>query len=88
MFKKIKETTIESSKSAKNYTIKKWKKYIRKQALKKVETQLLYLQKKASDFSKDEMRELIAREEKNVISNLKGIVGMGTILTLLGIPKL
>tara|TARA_B110000305_G_C19317528_1_gene577258 strand:+ start:559 stop:825 length:267 start_codon:yes stop_codon:yes gene_type:complete len=88
MFKKIKETTIESSKSAKNYTIKKWKKYIRKQALKKVETQLLYLQKKASDFSKDEMRELIAREEKNVISNLRGIVGMGTILTLLGIPKL
>ena len=88
MFKKIKETTIESSKSAKNYTIKKWKKYIRKQALKKVETQLLYLQKKAGDFSKDEMRELIAREEKNVISNLKGIVGMGTILTLLGIPKL
>tara|TARA_B110000971_G_C19990108_1_gene491536 strand:+ start:1162 stop:1428 length:267 start_codon:yes stop_codon:yes gene_type:complete len=88
MFKKIKETTIESSKSAKNYTIKKWKKYIRKQALKKVETQLLYLQKKASDFSKDEMRELIAREEKNVISNLRGIVGMGTVLTLLGIPKL
>ena len=88
MFKKIKETTIESSKSAKNFTIKKWKKYIRKQALKKVETQLLYLQKKASDFSKDEMRELIAREEKNVISNLRGIVGMGTILTLLGIPKL
>lgn len=88
MFKKIKETTIESSKSAKNFTIKKWKKYIRKQALKKVETQLLYLQKKASDFSKDEMRELIAREEKNVISNLRGIVGMGTVLTLLGIPKL
>jgi hypothetical protein len=88
MFKKIKETTIESSKSAKNFTIKKWKKYIRKQALKKVETQLLYLQKKASDFSKDEMRELIAREEKNVISNMRGIVGMGTILTLLGIPKL
>lgn len=88
MFKKIKDLQIESTKSAKNFTIKKWKKFIRKQALKKIETQLLYLQKKPTDYSKEEMRKLIAKEEKNVISTIRGTVGMGTILALLGIPKL
>ena len=53
-----------------------------------VEKNLKYLQKKPSDYSYDEMRELIAKEEKEVISNLKIAGGMGAILTLLGIPKI
>jgi len=88
MFKKIIKTTLESTRLAKDFTVNKWKKFIRKRALKRVETQLLYLQKKPNDFTKEEMRELIAREEKNEISSWKGIVGIGTILALLGIPKL
>jgi len=88
MFKKISKHTIDQTKSAKDFTIKKWKKLIKRQAIKRVEKNLKYLQKKPSDYSYDEMRELIAKEEKEVISNLKIAGGMGAILTLLGIPKI
>ena len=68
--------------------MQKWKKLIKKKAIKRVEKNLRYLQKKPSDYSYDEMRELIAKEEKEIIANLKIAGGMGAIMTLLGIPKI
>jgi|TARA_B100001057_G_C22732317_1_gene904316 hypothetical protein len=88
MLKKLKDTTIKSTTSAKDFTVKKWKKIIKKQAIKRVEKNLKYLQKKPSDYSYDEMRELIAEEEKEIIANFKIAGGMGAIMTLLGIPKI
>jgi hypothetical protein len=88
MFKKISKHTIDKTKSAKDFTVKKCKKFIKKQAIKRVEKNLKYLQKKPSDYSYDEMRELIAKEEKEFIANLKIAGGMGAIMTLLGIPKI
>ena len=46
MFDKITKETIEGTKSAKDFTLKKWKKFIRKRALKRVEKQIEYAQKK------------------------------------------
>ena len=46
MFDKITKSTIDGTKSVKNFTIKKWKKFIRKRALKRVEKFMAYAQKK------------------------------------------
>ena len=88
MFDKITKETIEGTKSAKDFTIKKWKKFIRKRALKRVQKQMEYAQKKPEDYTKEEMRKLIEKEEKEVISTLTATVGLSSVLILLGIPKL
>jgi hypothetical protein len=88
MFDKIKGTTIDATKSTKDFTVKKWKRFIRKRALKRVEKLIAYAQKKPEDYTKEEMRKLIEKEENEVISNLKATVGMSSVLLLLGIPKL
>ena len=88
MLDKITKETIEGTKSAKDFTIKKWKKFIRKRALKRVEKLMAYAQKKPEDYTKEEMRKLIEKEEKEVISTLTATIGIGAVLTMLGIPKL
>ena len=88
MFDKLTKGTISGTKSAKDFTVKKWKRFIRKKALKRVEKLLEYAQKKPEDYTKEEMRELIEKEEKEVISTYTQTVGIGTILLMLGIPKL
>ena len=88
MLDKITKTTIDGTKSAKDFTTKRWKKFIRKRALKRVEKLMAYAQKKPEDYTKEEMRKLIEKEEKEVISTLTATVGIGAVLTMLGIPKL
>ena len=88
MFDKITKGTIDGTKSAKAFTIKKWKRFIRKRALKRVEKLMTYAQKQPEDYTKEEMRKLIEKEEKEVISTLTATVGLSSVLILLGIPKL
>jgi len=88
MLDKITKGTIDGTKSAKDFTIKKWKRFIRKRALKRVEKLMTYAQKQPEDYTKEEMRKLIEKEEKEVISTLTATVGIGAVLTMLGIPKL
>jgi hypothetical protein len=88
MFNKTKTEIIEKSKSVKNLTVFQWKKFIKKRALKRIKKNLKYLQKKEGDFTIEEMRELIAKEEKEVISQITTTVGISTVLALLGIPNI
>ena len=88
MLSKITKGTIDGTKSAKDFTVKKWKRFIRKRALKRVEKLMTYAQKKPEDYTKEEMRKLIEKEEKEVISTLTATIGIGAVLTMLGIPKL
>ena len=88
MFDKLTKGPISGTKSAKDFTVQKWKRFIRKKALKRVEKLMEYAQKKPEDYTKEEMRELIEKEEKEVISTYTQTVGIGTILLMLGIPKL
>ena len=88
MFDKITKGTVDATISTKDYTVKKWKRFIRKRAIKRVEKNLKYLQKDASEYTKEEMRELIEKEEKSVISTITATVGLGAVLTMLGIPKI
>ena len=88
MTNNIKSEIIKKSKSVKNLTVFQWKKFIKKRALKRIKKNLKYLQKKEEDFTIEEMRELIAKEEKEVISQITTTVGISTILALLGIPNI
>ena len=88
MFDKIKKGTVDATISTKDFTVKKWKRFIRKRALKRVEKQMKYAQKKPEDYTKEEMRELIEKEEKDVLSTITAPVGIGAVLTMLGIPKI
>jgi len=49
MLDKLTKETIEGTKSAKDFTIKKWKRFIRKRALKRVEKLMAFAQKKPED---------------------------------------
>ena len=88
MFNKIKESTVEKTQNLKNLTVFKWKKFIKKRSVKNIRKNLSYLQKKEEDFTIEEMRELIAKEEKEIISKITTTVGISSILALLGIPNI
>ena len=91
MFDKIKETansTIEKSKEATDASIKYGKKLIRKKAIESIREKLEFAQKKESDFTKEQMRKMIAKEEKKIIKSL-GLKGaFTTILALFGITNI
>ena len=90
MFDKIKNTantTIEKSKEATETSIKYGKKLIRKKAIESIREKLEFAQKKESDFTKEEMRKMIAKEEKKIIKSLGLRGGLTTILAMFGIAN-
>ena len=64
--------------------ISKLKKIIRKKAIKNMEKNIAYNQKKISDYSKDELRKLVKKEEKEVRKSYMNL-SVGALLALLGI---
>ena len=49
----------------------KLKMHIRKKAMKQFEDKLVLLQKKISDYTKDELESFVAKEEKDIIKSYK-----------------
>ena len=85
--KKAAEVSIDAGMKAKDQSIKYGKKYIRKKAIENIREKLEFAQKKESDFTKEQMRKMIAKEEKKIIKSL-GITGaVTTILALFGITN-
>jgi len=62
----------------------KLKIHIRKKAMKQFEDKLVLLQKKISDYTKDELESFVAKEEKDIIKSYKNR-SIGALLALLGI---
>ena len=85
--KKAAEKSIEASLNAKDQSIKFGKKYIRKKAIENIKEKLDFAQKKESDFTKEEMRKMIAKEEKKIIKSLGLRGGLTTILAMFGIAN-
>ena len=85
--KKVTEASIEASLKAKDQSIKFGKKYIRKKAIENIREKLEFAQKKESDFTKEEMRKMIAKEEKKIIKSLGLRGGLTTILAMFGIAN-
>ena len=85
--KKAAEVSIYASIKAKDQSIKYGKKYIRKKALESIKEKLEFAQKKETDFTKEDMRNMIAREEKKIIKSLRTTSAVTTILALFGITN-
>ena len=85
--KKAAEVTMDASIKAKDQSIKYGKKYIRKKALESIKEKLEFAQKKETDFTKEDMRNMIAREEKKIIKSLGTTGAVTTILALFGITN-
>ena len=79
MLDKIQEVTDSS--------IKYGKKLIRKKALENIKEKLEFAQKKETDFSKDEMRQMIAKEESKILKSLGTKGAITTILAMFGIAN-
>ena len=79
MFNKIQEVTDSS--------IKYGKKLIRKKALENIREKLEFAQKKETDFTKDEMRQMIAKEESKILKSLGTKGAITTILAMFGIAN-
>lgn len=62
----------------------KLKLHIRKKAMKQFEDKLVLLQKKISDYTKDELESFVAKEEKDIIKSYKN-KSIAALLALLGI---
>ena len=96
--KEVANTTIEKSKEVANASIKKskevtdasikyGKKFIRKKAIESIREKLEFAQKKEGDFTNEQMRAMIQKEEKKIIKSY-GINGaVTTILALFGITN-
>ena len=78
---------LDKIKGTADGTLKFGKKLIRKKALENIKEKLEFAQKKETDFTKEEMRKMIAREEKKVMQDI-GIKGsITTILAMFGISN-
>tara|TARA_B110000116_G_scaffold164926_1_gene142590 strand:- start:260 stop:634 length:375 start_codon:yes stop_codon:yes gene_type:complete len=85
--KEITAASIEKSKEMTDASIKYGKKFIRKKAIESIRDKLEFAQKKESDFTNEQMREMIQKEEKKIIKSF-GINGaVTTILALFGITN-
>jgi len=86
--KKAAEASFDAGIKAKDQSIKFGKKYIRKKAIESIREKLEFAQKKESDFTKEQMRKMIAKEEKKIVKSL-GLKGaLTTILALFGITNI
>ena len=86
--KKAAEASIEASLKAKDQSIKFGKKHIRKKAIENIREKLEFAQKKESDFTKEQMRIMIAKEEKKIIKSLRFKGAVTTILAMFGIVNI
>ena len=74
------DTILKKKKNLKD----RLKLHIRKKAMKQFEDKLALLQKKISDYTKDELESFVAKEEKDIIKSYKNR-SIGALLALLGI---
>ena len=85
--KEITNASIDKSKEVTNASIKYGKKFIRKKAIASIREKLEFAQKKESDFTKEQMREMIQKEEKKIIKSFGVNGAVTTILALFGITN-
>jgi len=85
--KEITNASIEKSKEMTDASIKYGKKFIRKKAIESIREKLEFAQKKESDFTNEQMREMIQKEEKKIIKSFGVNGAVTTILALFGITN-
>ena len=81
-------STIEKTKQITNKSTIFGKKFLRKKAIKRVYETIAYQQKKPSDYSKEELRNFILKEEKNILQDVGWKGAIVTIGAMFGITSL
>ena len=81
------KSVTKSKEFSKNSTIYV-KKLIRKKALENIKEKLEFAQKKETDFTKDEMRSMIEKEERKIIKDYKTKGALTTVLAMFGIVNI
>jgi len=82
--KNLNNLMLTNLKEKKKDLTNKLKMHIRKKAMKQFEDKLVLLQKKISDYTKDELESFVAKEEKDIIKSYK-TKSIAALLALLGI---
>ena len=85
--REITSASLDKSKEITDASIKYGKKFIRKKAIENIREKLEFAQKKESDFTNEQMREMIQKEEKKVIKSFGVNGALTTILALFGISN-
>ena len=68
-----------------DYLMNKYRYHLRKLAIKKVKENLIEMKRVETDFTKDEMRALIKKEEKKIIKSMGAHVSLGVIASVFGL---
>ena len=85
--KKAMEVSMDAGLKAKDQSIKFGKKFIRKKAIESIREKLEFAQKDEGDFTKEQMRKMISKEEKKIIKSFGVRGAVTTILALFGITN-
>ena len=62
--------SLNKLKISQDYVVNKYRYHLRKLAIKKVKENLVEMKRVETDFTKDEMRVLIKKEEKKIIKSI------------------
>ena len=84
----MKNQIIDKAVDLKNKSSVFIKKHIRKKALENIKEKLEFAQKKETDFTKDEMRSMIEKEERKIIKDYKTKGALTTVLAMFGIVNI
>ena len=85
---KVINVTFEKTKEITNRSKTFSKKFLRKKAIKRVYETIAYQQKKPSDYTKEELRNFILKEEKNILQRAGWKGAIVTIGAMFGITNL
>jgi len=83
--KNILNKTLDKLKISQDYIVSKYRYHLRKLAIKKVKENLVEMKRVETDFTKDEMRVLIKKEEKKIIKSMGASVSLGVIASVFGL---
>ena len=78
---------LDKIQDATDSSLKYGKKLIRKKAIENIKEKLEFAQKKETDFTKEEMRQMIAKEESKILKSLGTKGAITTILAMFGIAN-
>ena len=77
--------SLDKLKVSQDYIVTKYRYHLRKLAIKKVKENLVEMKRVETDFTKNEMRVLIKKEEKKIIKSMGASVSLGVIASVFGL---
>ena len=76
---------IEKIKFSQDYIVTKYKYHLRKLAIKRVKEKLIEMKRLETDFTKEEMRVLIEKEEKKILKDMGTTVSLTVLASMFGL---